>query len=529
MTTADMFTLTDTPTQANTPASGLLVTNHLNLMYMLAAGLVMPPAGFGGKYYQDTLACFPGWIPLFIGNAPREAIDSSTAEAGHLKPCIVEIDLSNLSGKVTAFGEDGFKELHFPGQLGGGERLILVPAPVPVSWIESITFQSVKDKRACEADAKDLSNVPFDDFVLKAKKPLFTKAPNTPWPPNDGPAERTVPLEAPLAAGGVMAMLLLFGNLGEQAVRSCQSAFDPDDYPASPADDHPILAGLGTWVREGVASPPALADSEADRTSLQKSFQAKLFWEALEQLVRWRDADRAKSAEDVLIDHLSRASSASNLDPRLQSGIRKLQDTLESLTGFADGTASELLERHDTPLAHAMTLFFLRRDCTDLFDFSSDRLSEPDWLATAILFGVRDGWLNLPLRLRAHPGLSEAVSHRMARLAHRIAGTGLDLGAPPGRIRPLRELFGDGSTWRSVELSAAVELARVQKWGCIHTRISLGAGEYKLTVKGGSLQIDIAGEPRIAPDIDRERFFDLLSRTRADHKTETNIRKKLRS
>ena len=87
--------------------------------------------------------------------------------------------------------------------------------------------------------------------------------------------------------------------------------------------------------------------------------------------------------------------------PRLQGGVRKLHDTLESLTGLADATASELFERHDTPLAHAMTLFFLRRDCADLHDYASDRLDEPDWLAAAILFGVRDGWMNLPLRLRA--------------------------------------------------------------------------------------------------------------------------------
>ena len=64
MATADMFGSTSVPPPAKAPDSGLLVTNHLNLMYILAAGLVMPPAGFGDKYYRDTLECFPGWIPL---------------------------------------------------------------------------------------------------------------------------------------------------------------------------------------------------------------------------------------------------------------------------------------------------------------------------------------------------------------------------------------------------------------------------------------------------------------------------------
>ena len=70
-------------------------------------------------------------------------------------------------------------------------------------------------------------------------------------------------------------------------------------------------------------------------------------------------------------------------------------------------------------------------------------------------------------------------------MSHRIAGTGLELGEAPARVRPLRELFGDGATWRAGEKSAALELSKAHKWDCVHTRISLGPGEYRLTVKGG--------------------------------------------
>ena len=92
----------DAKAEVPAPQSGLLVTNHLNLMYMLATGLVMPPAGFGEKYYRDTLECFPGWIPLFVDKAPATAIELSTQEAGHLKPVIVQIGLTGLSGRVAA-------------------------------------------------------------------------------------------------------------------------------------------------------------------------------------------------------------------------------------------------------------------------------------------------------------------------------------------------------------------------------------------------------------------------------------------
>ena len=527
MATGDLFFPNDAPGSGKAPTSAFLVTNHLNLMYMLAAGLLMPPAGFGNKYYRDPLECFPGWIPLFVGKAPRDAIESSARDAGHLVPIVVEIGISRLSGRVTTIHAEGIGERRFPDQMDGTEQVILVPAPLPASWIESIIFPSVEDKRKCEQDAKDFGNVPLEEFKRRTGKTLFSKAPNIPWPPSRGPATRAVPLERPLAAGAVMAMLLRFGNLGEEALRACRSAFDPVDDPGRPAGDHPILAGLGTWIREGVAHLASAVESGADRVALQNASQAKLFWDIVERLMEWREAGRSGSVEHLLLDHLSTASSS--LDPRLQAGVGKLRDTLESLTGLADATAGELFERHDTPLAHAMTLFFLRRDCADLSEYRSERLGETDWLAAAILFGVRDGWLELPLGLRGPPEASAPVTHRMAQMSHRISGTGLDLGEAPPRVRPLRELFGDGSAWRAGERAAALDLARTQKWDCVHTGINLGPGEYTLTVKGGSTRIRVPGEPRIVPEVDVVHFFRLLSGSRIDPGTEAKIRKRLQS
>ena len=412
------------------PERGLLVTNHLNLMYMLAAGLVMPPSGFGEKYYRDTLECFPGWVPLFIDKVPAAAIESSTQEAEHLKPVIVQIGLTGLSGRVAAVGRHGTRELRFPGELDVTEYVLLVPAPLPTSRIESVFFQSRDDRLACERSAKDFGNVPLEDFRRDAtRKTLFARGADTEWPPSDGPEERVVPLERPFAAGGVMALLFLFGNLGHVAARACRSAFDPVGSPPVPADDGTILAGLGLWMREGAVPLPASPDPEMGRTSLQNAYQGALFWGVVERLAKWREAGRANNPESVLLDYL--AATSATLDPRVRAGVRKLQDTLESLSGIGDATASEFFARHNTPLAHAMTLFFLYRDCADLFDYHSDRLGEMDWLAAAILFGVRDGWLNLPLRLRGPRCLSAAVSHRMAQLAHRLAGSELDLGAAP--------------------------------------------------------------------------------------------------
>ncbi len=144
----------------------------------------------------------------------------------------------------------------------------------------------------------------------------------------------------------------------------------------------------------------------------------------------------------------------------VQTGLGRLHDTLEPLTGLPDATASELFERHATPLAHAMTLFFISDDCADLYEYESDRFSETDWLTSAILFGVRDGWMELPLELRSGREISDAVAHRMAHLSHLLSGTGVDLGDAPPRVRPLRELFGDGGNRRSREKPRRCGLSR---------------------------------------------------------------------
>ena len=76
--------------------------------------------------------------------------------------------------------------------------------------------------------------------------------------------------------------------------------------------------------------------------------------------------------------------------------------------------------------------------------------------------------------------------------------------------------------------NTALELARMQKWSCVHTRINLGPGEYRLTVRGGSTVIDLPGEPRISPEIDSERFLEYLANARLDSETEVKVRAKFR-
>lgn len=510
----------DARTLVSTPKTGILVTNHLNLMYMLAAGLLMPPSGFGGKYYGDTLAAFPGWLPVFVGRgrkvaqAPRAALAHSAAEADYLRPVILEIGLEGLRGAAQVHGDGEWAERFLEQGIAHEERLLLVPAPLPTSRIRRVLFRSEAELEEFALAVADRRNVTLAAINKKPVKTRFVGDPSLPWPPEGGPAERDVALAPAQAAGGVMAVLHRLANAGELSLRACRTAFDPS---FDPPDDS-ILGALSEWMRNGTA---------AERGGPFRTGR-ELFWGAVDGLVEYRCKTDGRRAEDVLIDVLK--ESAEGMGSDLQGRAAELVATLESLGGgLGGGTVSEMLRRHQTPLARAAILFFLRQRSADLFELIGDypQLEERDRLAAAILFGVRDGWLRLPLDLRGRPELREAVTHRMAALVHRCDESGFDLGEAPPRVRPLRELFGDPGQWDIKTEKAAVRLAQGLKWNCIRTTVSLGKGRYEFRIEGGSAHIDFDGEPKVVTQVDRTRFFEHLARDRVDPRVEAAVRNEL--
>ncbi len=511
------------------PTAGYLVTNHLNLMYMLGAGLVVPRSGFGTKYYRDTLDCCPGWIPLFTGRPRREAVDYSLVEAKHLKPCIVRISMKQLSGRVLSLESGGLQERCFPDEVGRAEMLFL-PAPLPTSAIERILFRSVEERKACETAARDYANVPWAEFSTRTDRSRFSNASKDSWPPERVPDSREAPLGPAQAAGGILAMLRLTGNRGATAMgdqveslglSACRIASDPPPEPAPELADT-ILAGLGSWMYSG-GGPRLRAESISDTAG--RNAWRQLFWGAVVRLAQEMDADAGADTAAMLLDYFGDASM--RMSSRLRERVRGLGDDLESLTGLGEFRASDLWRKYSTPLPRAMSLLFLRRTCAELLEFQAPELREEDWLAAAVLFGARSGWLSLPLSLRGGPAASRAVSHRMAAMSHRMADSGFELGRAPERPKPLSEWFLGG--WNARQHSAALELARKQGWDCLETRVKLVQGDYRLKVGRGGMEIVFPGEAKaVKSAVDKDRFFKLLAETAIiDPKIEARVIEKL--
>jgi len=502
-TTIDLFG--DSPIADNAEIRWLLVTNQRNLFYMLAAGLIMSPKGFGDKYYQDTLCRFPGWIPLFANSVPEVCIKDSVSECSHLIPCLASVNLSSLHGPVKAIDRNGLvSDVSFPEEIDGRIRVLLVPAPLPITWVQSIIFESGYARKSCVTDARDFGNVPLLAFRRELAAKLFSSTTRMVWPESVEFDNLDRAMNKPQVVGGMMAMLFHLANHGDDATRACHLVFDPEDGDIQKISD-PMISALKDWLIVGPV--PTVSD-----------VSQKLYWEAIDKLVDWQSSNTSRNAQDVLLTHLEQ--SADQLVDRMKQALMKLAKDLQNLSGFVDSTITELFERHPKQFSRVMTIFFLRERCTDLLEFSHPLLKEADYLLAAILFSAREGWLNLPLELRDYPGLSEAVPHRMAAMAHRMSNSGLDLGTPPQRPSPLREQFAPGMRgWNKTQRCAALSLARDCKWTCIQTRITLGKGIYRLEVDGRGMHILIDGEAKtVLTEVDIEQFFVNLAYARLTKK-----------
>ena len=509
--------------RSNAPKEGLIVTNNLNLDYMLASGMIMPPDGFKSKYYRDTLEAYNGWIPVFAANVFSDALKLATSEEGHLKPCIAKVRLNSLAGRAYVL-RNRLEEIRFPDDCRRGDQAYLLPAPFPVHWIECILYASEADRKACTISAEEMGNVPLQPFKRRADRRIFGNALNLQWPPSQMIPSIETHTAFGQTTGGIAAMLFHLANRGSAGVDACRLAFDPDDQDAV-LPDIPVLAPLRSWLMCGETSDPAGQSSLSQQGTVE--VQQRIFWDSVDALIAWRSSNSRESAEDVLLAHLRQASRG--LRGVLQKKLTGLVQALKSLAGFGNLGPSELFRRFPSPFSRAMTLFLLRRSFAEVLEFENSQLNEADMLAAAILFAAREGWERLPLDLRDADGLQDAVCHRMAAASHRLAGTGSSLGEAPPRCRPLREVFSSGDKWRKADRDAAVLLARKSGWDCVNTVIRLGNGDYRFQVGPDGVQFVVKGEPKsVLTDIDRKCFFARMARARVSRLVESEVRAMIR-
>lgn len=525
-----------------------LVTNHLNLLYMLAAGLVMGPSGFRGKHYVDSLGAIPGWIPFFRDAVPAKTLDEAVSERRHLRPCIVSFDLSGISCPVQVLSREGkIRDAGFPNIRLGKEGIgILVRAPLPLTFVSRICFQSDEDQQMFEAAAKDVSNVDLKPYGLAVEESLFRNATDSAWPPiqtakvrqnkskNESGAQASLQFDSTQAAqrdvapqiehqpisaqsfGGVLSMLYHCANHSELGVNVFQLITGSANITNSASVEDPILAELPNWL-------------SGDGISERSSTPAKLYWGTIDALVAAQEVNHSSQPVDVALEYL--AAQAEQLeDDKSKSRLERLTVDMRSLLGLGGGTITELFERHKGSLSRPLLLFCLREHCKDLLEFSHPLLSDAEHLLAGILFGVRDGWLRLPCEMR-NQALSAYVMYRMASVAHQKQGGELIL-PKTSSPQPLRALFPcNAESWNKSQINAAIEIAKVSKWrGCIETVIASTDSSPLENPRHENGKFVFSGEASLMIKILHDAFLRRLGEWPSiDAKLESKIRNDLNS
>ena len=569
-----------------------LATNQLNLMFLLAAGLITGPRGFGRKYYRDAFGAIPGLIPLFSERIPAAVLQEAVAEGSHLRSVIALIDLVALRGPVLAMTPDGkLRARDFPAGLAGDEALLLVPAPLPAHWITTLLFASAQHKTATQAEAAAYANVPLADYKQQVKARLFAGDALLPWPPSPCPASGLNPASPPLssvtldlsaitdpspghvsAVGAALALLFALGNTGAATAAAARALWalplaspDASAHPLPPPGQKAALgvnsdANLKPSLTANLdASPSAnlnpnlnLNPSASLNATLNASLdanpdpilralrrwalkapetetdgvQAKLLQRLLTALVEAAEStgpcppDPRQVVLEVLAEEATRLA-----EPKWRDALSRLSQDLRGSITLGDATISELLQRHPRAFSRGLLLFFLRERCEELLAFRHPALTAQDQVVAAALFAAHWGWMALPASLRAVHGLAPAVQHRMAALAHQLNTTGIDLSPAPPPVLPLRALLEDAPP--KAAQTAALRLVRGMGWEneVLTTRISLGKGDYRLTIDGRGAHLLLAGDVKaVSSEVDQAALLARLAATEIPARLDAELR-----
>lgn len=505
-----------------------LVTNHLNLSFMLASGLMLPRSGFAKKYYKDPLQFFPGYLPLFCDPVPSDAIEMATQEARHLIPVMASVNLTSFKGPIAAIDAQGrlIRDLVFPEHLSGQEVALLIPAPLPVSLIDTLHFETQAAVKKFKTDIQAYNNVAIEHISMKPLKKIFKQTRKesdsligTSWY-NAGDLNRNVPLDQAFCAGGILGLAFHAADKNSARIRTFDYAFNAR-HPQSENNGKPEFTDRPlSWLVRGAKLPE-------DHTLTEK-----MFWgmaAALGDKTTLPNANARDRAMDFLENQCVQWPAVASND-RLKASLERLTKDLEGLDrATLIFSRSELFDRHEKPFARAAILFFLHRDSPGMIDSNHEALNPEDLFAANLLVCAHRGWIGLPLEMKRGAVLQAAVTHRMAALSHTLAGTGVSFGPAPEPPMPFPALFEKNETdgqWRAEQKKAALALAKAQKWDCISTTISLGNGDYTLKSTTGGVAIILDGlEKGISHDIHQEKFYKALSEAEIPEKADLEVRK----
>jgi len=371
-------------------------TNTDNLRMIIAQGLIGSPNGFT-KYYSDVLELFPGYVPIFRNRIQPDILNSVISEVEGLTQCILEFDLKKIEGVAKTINNGQFIDIQLRDIDKENNDLLLILAPIPISSISKIIFKTVEDKKAFEDDAGLYSNVPIDTLKLeytKADQKLFLSKPDI----TDYPIEKFKSIEFNTvnntdynkiyAFGGMLANMFYFAKNGTMSNEAFLSSSSGEKVV-----DHDVLSYIVDYFH-----------------SSEKSENGNYLYNNIVDI-----AVRSKDFKEDIIEFLES-------DSKTVSMANKLK-TFEAIS---DKPVSEEFSEVKTVLGKVLLMLFHRENTEALMEYSLDTFTEEDYLAFAMIFGIRDKFIKVPKFLREFEELQSFVSTKMANYAHKVLSSQIE-------------------------------------------------------------------------------------------------------
>ncbi len=392
-----------------------LPTNTDNLKMMVAQGLITSPDGFSPeKYYLDELENYAPYIPLFANSIPAKTLTLIVSEQDNMTACLIEIDLSKIQG----IQESDYQK----------PDLLLILAPLPLSCIKQIILNSAEDKKSLENEQKLSSNFILAELKLqianKTEVRLFgdknqqgrlTSAEGGTDDSNlqtNKVLEKSINYAKTYAFGGSLLNLFYLAKNGKISHQTYQ------DFYQFKLDNQLVTDRLCVYHY--------FYNDHSNEDKLQKMYNALI--------------ETALTSIDFKNDVINLLE-ANNWDDKLKQRTQELASILRDFENN-DTSISDKFKAAKKPLEKLLLMLFHRDKSELLFAYYLELFSEEDYLLFAMVFGIRDKFIQCPKFLRQYQGLQSFISQQMAQYAHNSIGSDIQFKPlmPPKTIWALLNL-----------------------------------------------------------------------------------------
>jgi hypothetical protein len=399
-------------------ARWLFPTNTNNLRMILAQGLLTSPEGFS-KYYQDILVDYDGYLPLFNHQVSTSSLEKAVNEAEHLVPCLLEFDLSKLSGQVNGLTNGETKEVDL-SVLDGDIEQVLIPLPLPLECISKIILKTKDDKDEFQKDVDIRSNVILNKIKPSITKKLFetTDTDTLLEPSNIQLTKIEVTKNKPnypatYAYGGMLALLFYYAKNGALS----HGFFDDFSQSVTPQANDPKEQAIPQFIH-------GYFYGDIDETRSGNKILKGIVSACIEP----------DNFKNLLINFLRN----DDWDEKAGKRSNELADKLDDYTSNSSRSTSEWFESAKSEIEKVLLMLFTREDSASLIDFNNSKINftEREHLLFAIFFGIRDSFIKVPAFIREYNGLQAYISNQMASYAHEKMGSKITFKAinPPKTV-----------------------------------------------------------------------------------------------